>query len=131
MRRTVLTIQVIALIVAGALIGLWLSPRGEAPSPQPGQGFRFQSSWQEPYGGCDEAANYRWTPGWRQCVRHGRLEVGIRPCIGEIGRATCVWDARHAGNGHGQSVVLVRNGVVDVGHDLAHTLVNNWFTIQF
>lgn len=29
--------------------------------------------WQEPYGGCDEAANYPGTPGFRQCARHGLL----------------------------------------------------------
>lgn len=29
--------------------------------------------WQEPYGGCDEAALYPRSDGYRECVKHGRL----------------------------------------------------------
>lgn len=51
-------------------------------------------------------------------------EPTMRPCKYEDSRS-CVWDARHMGNGQGRSFVALRNGsVVYVSHRVAHALIN-------
>lgn len=37
------------------------------------EGLQNQEIWLEPYGGCDEAALYPRSDGYRECVKHGRL----------------------------------------------------------
>lgn len=61
-----------------------------------------------------------------------RFPDGVRPCPFEDGgsKHRCVWDAKHSGNGEGDSL-LIRGGGVDVGyrvinHGRAHRLVNRW-----
>lgn len=114
--------MVITAVVAAVAFA---APAASTPEP-PARAV----SQQEPYGGCKEAYDHPWTPGWRWCVRNERIFVAIRPCVGEIGRARCAWDARHEGNGQGQSVVLVRNGVKNVGHRFAHVVIENWESVN-
>ena len=46
-----------------------------------------------------------------------------KPCSFEDGR-NCVWDARHSGNGEGQSFFFSRRGRVwPLPHHIAHTLI--------
>jgi hypothetical protein len=114
----------VLLPVAIALGIIALSNGEDRPDSAPVQ----QVQWQQPYGGCDEAANYPWTRGWRQCVKHGAITVSLRPCWTEAGPSPCVWDARHLGNGDGDSVIIrVGNrSPRTVSHRMAHTLVKNW-----
>lgn len=54
---------------------------------------------------------------------HTRL--AWKPCASEDAPGPCVWDARHRGNGVGQSFLVTRTGEVRyVSHTRAHRLVN-------
>lgn len=69
--RTRVILQLAAVCIAGALLGWWLSPRGEAPTtPAPSAPTLHI---QEPYGGCKEAALYEGTSGYELCRQLGRL----------------------------------------------------------
>jgi hypothetical protein len=88
----------------------------------------FLNQGRAPYGGCDEARpEYAWTAGWRWCVRHKQIIVTLRPCRQEDGPGPCAWDARHMGNGRGDSFIIrTRNGPIRyVSHRLAHVLIQN------
>lgn len=48
------------------------------------------------------------------------------PCQYEDGPGRCVWDARHMGNGEGDSFVMHKDGSVNyVTHRRAHRLMNS------
>lgn len=55
----------------------------------------------------------------------------FRPCTYEdgSGQTRCVWDARHSGNGHGQSLKIIHGGeddarYVEITHRRAHRLLH-------
>lgn len=62
--------HLVAVALLGAFLGWWLSPgRGYDVTPAPAPAPAVE--WQEPYGGCDEAAAYPGTRGYRECKAHG------------------------------------------------------------
>ena len=52
----------------GSLAGFAVAAGSIHPAPAPAP-----VAWQEPYGGCKEAADYPGTPGWQECKDHGLL----------------------------------------------------------
>lgn len=53
----------------------------------------------------------------------GSGSLDIRPCRYEDSR-NCVWDARHMGNGAGQSFIDIDGQTYRISHRLAHRLIN-------
>lgn len=96
--------HLVAVALVGALVGLWISP---------GRAYAVELE----HAAHTAAAT---SPGLPAC----RVEDGS-------GQRACVWDARHAGNGAGRSVVI-RHGGTDratvrvVTHRRAHRLIRRW-----
>lgn len=84
-----------AVALAGALIGLWISPGRGYAAPAPDQKVE-----------------------WSACA----YEDGS-------GQPRCVWDARHMGDGKGQSLKIIHGGeddarYVEISHRKAHRLIH-------
>lgn len=61
---------------------------------------------------------------WGPAATVDKLPID-RPCKFEDSN-NCVWDAKHQGNGQGQSWVAKRNGTVFIiSHRLAHRMLND------
>lgn len=111
--------HLVAVAIVGALVGLWVSP---------GRGYSLEA----PAGAsvpCDEAWRYPGTAGAAACASLELTADRMPRCVAEdgSGQARCVWDARHMGNGEGQSVVIRHGGTDDmtvtvVTHKRAHRL---------
>lgn len=57
-----------------------------------------------------------------------KIDKGYPPCLAEDGstQRSCVWDARHRGNGEGRSFVKVGKRYTTVPHAWAHQAVHIW-----